>query len=127
MLRVSVSQTLELVLFQFFSSLKFHQAKVLGPMQALGEVMRLGKAMGKAGHAKAHGGGGEAMVHGAHRRREGSQARRVQLVLQHHIVLLLQTPALLGSPVLEPYLHLQMSLLEKNEEKYSVPIEYLSL
>ena len=127
MLRVSVSQTLELFLFQFFSSLKFHQAKVLGPMQALGEVMGLGKAMGKAGHAKAHGGGGEAMVHGAHRRREGSQARRVQLVLQHHVVLLLQTPALLGSPVLKPYLHLQMSGLERNEEKYSVPIEYLSL
>ena len=59
MLRVSVSQTLELFLFQFFSSLKFHQAKVLGPMQALGEVMGLGKAMGKAGHAKAHGGGGK--------------------------------------------------------------------
>ena len=98
---------------------------MLSPVQALGEVMGLGKAVGKS-HPEPHGGGGE-VVHVAHRWGKGAQTRGIQFVFQHHVVLLLQTPALLGSPVLKPYLHLQMSGLERNEEKCSLCIEYLSL
>ena len=54
-------------------SLEFHQPKVLRPMQALGEVMGLGKAVGKS-HPEPHRGGGE-VVHRAHRWRKRSQTR----------------------------------------------------
>lgn len=84
-----------------FSSLKFHQPKVLGPMQALWEVMGLRKAMWKS-HPETHGGGREAVVHRSHRRREGAQAGRVQFILQHHVILLLQASSLFCSAVLKP-------------------------
>ena len=84
----------------FFFSLKFHQPKVLSPMQALGEVMGLGKAVGKS-HPEPHGGGGE-VVHVAHRWGKGAQTRGIQFVLQHHVVLLLQASPLFCSPVLKP-------------------------
>ena len=89
-----------------FISLEFHQPKVLRPMQALGEVMGLGKAVGKS-HPKPHGGGGE-VVHGSHRRGKRTQTRRIQFVLQHHIVLLLQASPLLRSPVLKPDFNLRI-------------------
>ena len=89
-----------------FISLEFHQPKVLRPMQALGEVMGLGKAVGKS-HPEAHGGGWE-VIHGAHRWGKGSETRRIQFVLQHHIVLLLQASPLLCSPVLKPDFNLRI-------------------
>ena len=89
-----------------FSSLKFHQAKVLSAMQALGKVMGLGKAVGKP-HPEPHRGGGE-VVHRAHWWRKRSQTRWVQFVLQHHVVLLLQAPSLFCSAVLKPDFHLHI-------------------
>ena len=74
-------------------------------MQALGEVMGLGKAVGKS-HPEPHGGGGE-VVHVAHRWGKGAQTRGIQFVLQHHVVLLLQASPLFCSPVLKPDFNLR--------------------
>ena len=77
-----------------------------GAGEALGEVVGLVEAVGEP-HAEPHGGGREAVLHPPHRGREGPQGGGVKLLLQQPVVLLLQAPPLLRSPVLEPNFHLR--------------------